>query len=60
MCVAQAALAAGQPAIAATAAAEARRLAPNEPDVHFLSGKVALARGDLDGAREPPGARPRP
>ena len=51
VCVAQAALAAGQPAIAATAAAEARRLAPNEPDVHFLSGKVALARGDLDGAR---------
>jgi tetratricopeptide (TPR) repeat protein len=50
--VAQAALAAGQPAIAATAAAEARKLAPNEPDVHFLSGKVALARGDLDGARK--------
>jgi tetratricopeptide (TPR) repeat protein len=44
-------LAAGQPAIAATAATEARKLAPNEPDVHFLSGKVALARGDLDGAR---------
>src|SRR5580700_3076153 len=44
-------LAAGQPALAATAASEARRLAPNEPDVHFLSGKVALARGDLAGAR---------
>jgi tetratricopeptide (TPR) repeat protein len=51
VCVAQAALAAGQPALAATAAAEARRLAPNEPDVHFLSGKVALARGDLVSAR---------
>jgi hypothetical protein len=49
--VAQAALAASQPALAAAAAAEARRLAPNEPDVHFLSGKVALSRSDLDGAR---------
>ena len=52
MCVAPAALAAGQPAVAASAATEARKLAPDEPDVHFLSGKVALARGNLDSARE--------
>ena len=39
------------------AAAEARRLAPNEPDVHFLSGKVALARGDLAGGARAPGTR---
>jgi len=50
--IAQAALAAAQPGLAATAAAEARRLAPNEPDVHFLSGKVSLARSDLAVARE--------
>ena len=61
VCVAQAALAAG----AARASPPRRRprragSRPNEPDVHFLSGKVALARGDLDGARGPPGARPGP
>jgi hypothetical protein len=37
--------------VAAAAAEQAPRLAPNEPDVHFLSGHVALARGDLEGAR---------
>jgi tetratricopeptide (TPR) repeat protein len=33
-------------------AAYEARLAANEPDVHFLSGKVSLAGGDLTGARE--------
>ena len=37
---------------ATDAAARARALAPNEPDVHFLSGKVSLSRGDLAAARE--------
>jgi tetratricopeptide (TPR) repeat protein len=50
--VAQAALAALRLDMAAEAAARARALAPNEPDVHFLSGKVSLARGDLADARE--------
>ncbi len=52
MCVAQAALAAQRLDVATEAAARARGLAPNEPDVHFLSGKVSLARSDLAGARE--------
>ena len=47
-----AALAAHRFDVAADAAARARALAPNEPDVYFLSGKVSLARGDLAGARE--------
>src|ERR1700683_2488836 len=38
-------------ATAADAPARARALAPNEPDVHFLSGKVSLSRGDLADAR---------
>ena len=38
--------------VAAEAATRARALAPNEPDVHFLSGKVSLARGQLAEARE--------
>jgi tetratricopeptide (TPR) repeat protein len=50
--VAQAALAAQRFDVATEAAARARGLAPNEPDVHFLSGKVSLARGDLGHARE--------
>jgi tetratricopeptide (TPR) repeat protein len=50
--VAQAALAAQRFDIATEAASRARGLAPNEPDVHFLSGKVSLARGDLTQARE--------
>src|SRR5258708_26235904 len=45
-------MAAGHAQFAATAAAEARRLAPDEADVHFLSGKGALARGDLAAARD--------
>src|SRR6266571_887977 len=44
VCVAQAALAAQRLDLAAEAATRARALAPNEPDVHFLSGKVSLAR----------------
>ncbi len=52
VCVAQAALAAQRLDVATEAAARARGLAPNEPDVHFLSGKVSLARSDLAGARE--------
>ena len=43
MCVAQAALAAQRLDTATNAVARARALAPNEPDVHFLSGKVSLA-----------------
>jgi tetratricopeptide (TPR) repeat protein len=49
--VAQAALGARRLDIATGAASQARSLAPNEPDVHFLSGKVSLAAGDLDAAR---------
>src|SRR6202012_1575988 len=48
VCVAQAALAGQRPG----GASRARALAPNEPDVHFLSGKVSLARGQLVEARE--------
>jgi tetratricopeptide (TPR) repeat protein len=50
--VAQAALAAHRLDAAADAAGRARALAPNEPDVHFLSGKVSLVRGDLAGAHQ--------
>jgi Flp pilus assembly protein TadD len=50
VCLAQAALAARRLDTATDAAA--RALAPNEPDVHFLSGKVSLGRGDLAAARQ--------
>src|SRR4029079_15584059 len=42
----------GAGARGAKPASRARALAPNEPDVHFLSGKVSLARGQLAEARE--------
>jgi tetratricopeptide (TPR) repeat protein len=34
------------------AAAEARRLAPNEPEVYVLSGRISLARGERRAARD--------
>jgi Flp pilus assembly protein TadD len=50
--VAQATLATGEHFDQAEqAAAAARQLAPNEPDVHCLSGKVSLARGRVRKAR---------
>jgi tetratricopeptide (TPR) repeat protein len=53
LCLAQAELATkASYAAAERAAADARRLGPNEPDVYFISGKISLARGELRGARE--------
>jgi len=52
ICLAQAALATrGQFDTAERAAANARAMAPNEPDVHFVSGQVSLAHGDRKAAR---------
>ncbi|HEY1914319.1 MAG TPA: tetratricopeptide repeat protein [Streptosporangiaceae bacterium] len=47
LCLAQAALASrGQLGLAERAAVTARSIAPDEPDVHFVSGQVSLARGN--------------
>ena len=52
VCLAQAALATEVDFnLADRAAARARALAPNEPDVHFISGRVSLAREDRRSAR---------
>lgn len=52
LCLAQAALATEADFdVAAGAAATARRIAPGEPDVHFVSGMVSLAQGDRKAAR---------
>ena len=51
LCLAQAALASrGQFALAEHAAVTARAIAPDEPDVHFVSGQVSLARGNRKAA----------
>jgi Flp pilus assembly protein TadD len=52
LCLAQAALATEADFdVAAEAAGTARRIAPGEPDVHFVSGMVSLAQGDRKAAR---------
>jgi tetratricopeptide (TPR) repeat protein len=52
LCVAQATLATREDFDSAeAAAAKARELAPNEPDVYLISGKVSLARGKRAEAR---------
>lgn len=52
LCLAQAALAAKSDLGAAgAAAANARRLGPNEPEAHFVAGKISFARGDRKAAR---------
>jgi tetratricopeptide (TPR) repeat protein len=50
-CLAQAELARGYDG-AARAAARARELAPDEPDVHFVSGLISYARYDFQAARD--------
>ena len=52
LCLAQAALATEVDFdVAAEAAATARRIAPGEPDVHFVAGMVSLAQGNRNAAR---------
>jgi len=50
-CLAQAELARGYDA-AARAAAKARELAPDEPEVHFVSGLISYARYDFQAAHD--------
>ena len=53
LCLAQAELATkANYSAAERAAANARRLGPDEPDVYFVSGKISLARRELRAARE--------